>query len=150
MTPLRIAARRAGLIEKTVPQVIEEAIADRLGLGYDAGPEKHHLIDQLLHVLYGAKLGALYRLAARRARRGRVLGMGALLGTATWIFGGAVVIPLLRAARPLWRARPREELVNLAAHLVFGIATALVADELPKQPHHRPTPDRHRRLIDVG
>ena len=149
MTPIRIAARRAGLIDKMVPQVIEETLAHRFGVGIWSAPEKHHVADQLMHLAYGSAQGALYALVSRRFRRS-TLKPGLVFGVLSWLFGGAVVVPLLDATRPLWRSRPREELVNLGAHLVYGAATALLADELARQPHHRPTSDRRRWFTSVG
>jgi hypothetical protein len=69
MLPLRIAARRAGLIDRTVPQAMEEALAQKLGLGHGTGPEYHHATDHALHFGYGAALGALYGLMTPAGRQ---------------------------------------------------------------------------------
>jgi len=55
MTVLRMAARRHGLIEKSVPQAAEEWLAARTTLGRSDHPTLHHLADQTMHVGYGAK-----------------------------------------------------------------------------------------------
>jgi uncharacterized membrane protein YagU involved in acid resistance len=149
MTPLRLTARRLGLVEKMTPQAIEESLAARLGLGHRASAEAHHVMDQLLHLGFGAVLGIAYALTHRRRRRS-VASRGALFGLFAWGAGAGVVVPLLRAARPPWRARASENLVNAAAHLVFGLTTALVADELSSQRSHGPSPDAHRFWHRVG
>jgi putative membrane protein len=155
MTPVRLAFRRAGLVDKTVPQAMEEKLAHtakhrRGWLRREPRPEAHHAVDHLLHLGFGAALGGLFGLLTRRRRAG-ALARGLALGGATLLLGAGVVVPLIGAARPLWRARPSEQLVNLLAHLVFGVTTALVADELGTQgDEHRTTPDRHRQRTRVG
>ena len=59
MSVLRLALHRAGLIDKMVPQVVEEWISDRLNTDPPGGQAGHHVADQLLHLGYGASLGAL-------------------------------------------------------------------------------------------
>jgi hypothetical protein len=129
MVPWRLLARRLGLVHKMVPQAIEEALAARVGLDQATPRELHHAMDQVLHLGFGASLGVLYALLTQR-RRESAFSRGLVFGGAAYLLGSGVVIPALGAARPLWRARPREQLVNAAAHLVYGLVTALVADEL--------------------
>jgi hypothetical protein len=149
MTPLRLAARRAGLIDKALHQTVEETLAHKLGVGRGTGAEPHHLASSFLHFGYGAAQGAVYRLAARRRSR-KVVRNGLLMGALSWLINGTVVVPAMNATRPIWRARPRENLVNLGAHVVFGVVTALLSDELARQQHHRPTTDLRRWFTSVG
>jgi hypothetical protein len=149
MTPLRILARRAGLIEKMTPEVMEETLAYRLGVRRGRR-EEHHVADHLLHLGYGCAQGALFGLVARRFSRASSAKPGLLFGALSWLVNGAVVVPLLDATRPLWRQRPRENLVNLAAHLIFGAITGLVTDDLAEQHHHRPTTNARRWFTSVG
>jgi uncharacterized membrane protein YagU involved in acid resistance len=149
MTPVRLTARRLGLVEKTTPQMIEEALAARLGLGHDRDPEVHHVLDHALHLAFGATLGVLYALPTRR-RRSRPTRAGLLFGAVSWLFGAGVVVPAIRAHRPFWRAAPVENLVNLAAHVVFGLTTALVVEELSGQTDHGPTSFARRAPQRVG
>lgn len=149
MMPLRLGARRLGLVQKTIPQAIEEALAARAGVPRGSPRELHHAADQLLHLGFGAALGVAFGLATHRKRSG-ALTRGIGFGVASWLFGAGVVVPALGAARPLWRARPLEQLVNLAAHVVYGISTALVSDELALQGNHHPSPDEERHRQRVG
>jgi putative membrane protein len=149
MTPLRLGARRFGLVDKMVPQAIEEALAARAGIDKATPKELHHAADQLLHLGFGATLGTVYALVTRR-RRTSALKRGLVFGTAAYLLGAGVVVPALGAARPLWRARPAEFLVNLASHLLYGVTTALVADEMASQKGHRPTSDWRRHHQHVG
>lgn len=149
MTPLRLAARRLGIVEEMTPQAVEESLAARLGLGRGARPELHHTADQLLHLAFGAALGTAYALATERSRRSSV-GRGVVFGALAWVVGAGAVMPLLRAARPPWTARAGENLVNLAAHLLFGITTALTVEEQSIQRAHGPSSDLRRYLRRVG
>jgi hypothetical protein len=149
MTVIRMAARRRGVIEKTVPQVAEEWLSERSGLGRNAHPMLHHLSDQVLHLGYGAALGVGYALAARaRSRHG--IGGGLAYGLATWFGGSWLLLPLLRAKQAAWRKAPSENGVDLLAHLVFGAATAIVAGELSVQSDRGPSSERSRRATRVG
>jgi hypothetical protein len=149
MTVIRAAARRRGLIEKTVPQVVEESLAHRAGLGRDAHPVLHHVVDQAMHTGYGAALGVGYALVTRgRARSLTARGVG--YGVATWLFGSWLLLPLVRAKQAPWKKRGAENAVDLLAHLVFGAATALISEELSSQPDRGPSSDWRRRVTRVG
>jgi hypothetical protein len=55
-----------------------------------------------------------------------------------WAFGNLLLLPGLGIAKPAWRSRPSETAVNIAAHLLYGLATALVTDELESQRSRQP------------
>jgi putative membrane protein len=150
MTPLRLGARRAGLVEKMTPQVMEESLAARLNLGHRASQPTHHVADQMMHLGFGAALGATYGLVDTARPRQGTVARGAIFGLLAWGFGAGAVVPLLRAARPPWKAHLVENAVNIAAHLVFGVTTALVMEELSSQSDGGPTSDLYRRLRRVG
>ena len=78
MTVIRLAARRRGLIDKTVSQTAEEWLAVRMKVRGPHDRTLHHLFDQLLHTGYGASLGILDSWA--RDRRKPAVGAGALFG----------------------------------------------------------------------
>jgi uncharacterized membrane protein YagU involved in acid resistance len=158
MTPLRLAARRRGVIDKTVSQAAEEWLANRTTAGAAADPALHDLADQVLHAGYGALLGAVYALAASQSPRrmllgggGGGLGVGLAVGFTTWAFGSWLLMPLLGAKRPPWRKRLSENAIDLLAHAVFGWTTVLMTAELSAEsPRRRPTTDAHRRTLRVG
>jgi hypothetical protein len=146
MTALRMAAHRAGWIDAMVPQAVEVWGKDRAGLTRPRTLPTHHVADQALHLGYGAASGALYALSVRRDRQaspGRALG----LGSALWGFASLVLFPTLGIARPLWRARPREELVNFSAHALYGAVTVYLLDEFERQ---RQTQPRAQLLMQHG
>ncbi len=132
MTALRMAAHRAGWLEAMVPQAVEVWASEKSGVGSLQDTAGHHVADQLLHLGYGAFAGVVYAgLAGRggQANARRALGFGSAL----WAFGSALLFPALRIARPLWRASPREELINFSAHALYGAVTVFLLDELERQ-----------------
>jgi hypothetical protein len=149
MTVIRMTARRHGVIEKTVPQAAEEWLSHHSGLGRNAHPFFHHLADQALHLGYGAALGVGYAIA-NRARSRHAIARGLAYGVATWFAGSALLLPWAGVKQAIWRKRWSENGVDLLAHLVFGAATAIVADELSTQPNRGPSSTPRRWTTRVG
>lgn len=149
MTVFRMAAHRAGLIQAMVPQAVEVWAKKATGLSRPRAAATHHVADQLLHLGYGAAAGGVYALS-KRARSGAPSARGLELGTSLWAFSSLVLFPALKIARPLWRATPREELVNLAAHALYGTVTLYLLEELESQKHTQPWTNLQMRLGSVG
>ena len=151
MSILRLAARRAGVIDKMVPQVVEEWTLDRTGR--EPSPDSttaHHVLDQFLHLGYGGAVGAVCGpvLASFKTRRG--LWVGAALGAGLWAGATLVLFPRFRIARPAWKSGLPENFTNVAAHLAYGLAVQLLTEEPPRQPNRRPTSDAERQAARVG
>lgn len=149
MNVLRMLAHRAGLIDEMVPQKVEEWTHRVTHVEPPGGPPGHRIFDQLLHFGYGAVWGALYAgVLARDSRMhaGRVVGFA--LGQ--WALADLVLFPLLKIARPAWRARPREIGVNVGAHLLYAAVTGLLTEELARQVDHRPANEPRLRSSLVG
>jgi len=149
MTVLRMTAHRAGWIQAMVPQAVEVWVKDKSPLPVPRRIESHHVADQLLHLGYGAAAGAAYAVAragANRAAPGRAMEFG----TAMWAFASFVLFPALKIARPAWRAAPREEVVNLAAHLLYGTVTEYLLEEFEQQRYTQPRTLRAMRRAAVG
>ena len=149
MTLLRMWARRAGLIDKTVPQVMEEWLIKRLNLRVPGGHVGHHALDQLMHVGYGSMLGAIsgvlfHRMRFLTVRRGIVVGL------VTWAIGGFILMPLFGASRGAWKGDARENSINLAAHLLFGLGNALLTEEIFSQIERGPSDVTDRQATRVG
>jgi hypothetical protein len=137
MTVMRMAAHRMGWIRQMVPQAVEVWVLDEK-LDLPRRPAAlDHLADQVLHIGYGATAGALYAATIGRQQRS-IAGRGLGLGLPLWAFGNLLLLPGLGIAKPAWRSRPSETAVNIAAHLLYGLATALVTDELESQRSRQP------------
>src|SRR5688572_22337847 len=136
MTVLRMAAHRAGWIRQMPPQAVEVWAARKAGV--TARPAAaHHVADQLIHLGYGATFGALYAASLAPAADG-VVKRGLALGVPLWAFGSLLLFPALGIGKPAWHSRPVENLVNVAAHALYGVATALLTDEFEAQKHTQP------------
>jgi hypothetical protein len=127
MTVLRLLAQRVGLIDKMVPQVVQESMLGEAH--HEHRPDTvRHAVNQLLHVGYGAAWGIVA--APMLADRRRGLGWGMALGLTTWAVGTAGLLTRHRTqTRGGWRLTVGAQAVNIAAHLVFGIAVQLVTQE---------------------
>jgi hypothetical protein len=148
MSVIRMAAHRRGLVDKTVPQVSEEWLADRAGAG-PASQAGHQAAQELLHLGYGLGWGLLYGAVAGGVAR-RPLWHGLSFGALLWGVGMLGLLPLLRVSRPAWRSGAAENAVNLGAHLAYGLATQLLTEELAAQPGRRRTSDHERAAARTG
>ena len=148
MSVLRLLARRAGIIDEPVPHVVEAWAADRLGWSSVSGRLGHHATQEILHLGVGAAGGVLYSVLGEAGRKAAVPS-GAALGVAVWGLAFSVAAPLLGITRPAWRRPAAENGVNLAAHLAYGLVTALMARELSSEPP-RPRPVPVRYAVRVG
>lgn len=149
MTVVRSTARRCGVIEKTVPQVMEEWLASHTPMRSKGSPSLHHALDQVLHLLYGASYGAAYGAIFGGGSR-RTVPSGLVLGLAAWTVGSGVILPLTGASRGLWARRAAENGVDLLAHVAFGIATELVRDDLMAHSEEGRPSHRKRRRARAG
>ena len=80
-----------------------------------------------------------------RAKRGRDL-----FGFAPAALAAFVAFPLLRVARPAWRAGLADNTVDLVAHVIYGVVTAIVVGDLAQPHDHRRTSDRERESARVA
>jgi hypothetical protein len=148
MTMLRMIARRFGWIDKTVPQAMEGWLLNRMGIDLP-GDISHHMLDQVLHLGYAAGLGALDGYLYHR-RFERTYVRGVLIGMGTWAFGSFVIFPLLEAGKTPMQSNTRENATNIIAHLLFGLGTALLTEELTLQEERAPARRIERKLARVG
>jgi hypothetical protein len=133
MSVLRMAARRTGLIDLTPPQATKSRLAAWTGLE-PASQAGHHLADAAVHLAVGLGGGAVYGAALGARSRPSLLG-GLLFGAGVWTIAFGVLAPWLGVSRSPRRSTAAENAVNLAAHLLYGVSTALVAGELAEQAH---------------
>jgi hypothetical protein len=135
MSVLRLTARRAGLIERMVPQELHTELA---GVDPSADAPAHQFGAEILHHAVGAGAAALFG-AVVPARPGLL--HGAALGLGLWAIDVLVLIPALRVVRIGGHK------VDLAAHLLYGAIVVLAVNELSRQ---RATPSVATRFRRVG
>jgi hypothetical protein len=130
MTILRLSARRAGLIDKMVPELIEEWLLREPPGGTEAEKARRNVLHQALHLAYGAAWGALAVPVLERPPRKSFL-WGAGLGAGLWAIGMIGLLPKHRASGPAgWRATGPAQMVNVLAHLLYGLSVQLAAREV--------------------
>jgi hypothetical protein len=150
MSLIRLGLRRAGLIDKMVPQAVSEWASRKLGVeppGIRAG---HPIADQLVHLTYSAAWGAVAAPVLFGTRRRRSLAIGGLFGLGLWALGPMILFPLFKIARPAWKSTPTENLTDIGTHVIYGVAVQLVAEEAVRQRRRGPSSDVLRHLVRVG
>jgi hypothetical protein len=147
---VRMASRRAGFIEKTVPEHLTETMSSRAGVAPPGGSLGHEVAAHAMHEGYGLVCGSLYALLARE-RGAHPVRDGLALGLVVWAVSLFPLAAAVRMPRPPWRATTPENVTNLAAHLVYGVATALATQDMQHhQPRLRRNTELERRATRVG
>jgi hypothetical protein len=111
------------------PRTITLRLADRVGIGRHLDEPARSAATVTGHFGYGALVGAVYAVACG-TRRDRPLAAGAAFGLAVWGASYLGWIPAARIMRPATEQPTERTALMIAAHLVFGAATALAADRL--------------------
>jgi hypothetical protein len=148
MSVLRMLARRAGVIDKTSPQVTREWASQTTGVRPPGGQLGRHLANEALHLGYSAAAGALWGALCRR-RQGTVAAATGF-GLAVWAVSLLGAAPLLGIARAPWRTGAAANAVNILSHAVYGAVLGLVTEELQRQPIPALTSEPERRAARVG
>jgi hypothetical protein len=130
MSAARVLAHRAGLIDRMVPQVLQERAAGAAGIDLPGGKAAHQLGAEVIH--HAVSLAAGGMLGAATARPG--LATGVAYGLAIWVVDVLGLLPALRVERVGGRT------VDAVAHGIFGAALALTMRELAAQPRLEPRP----------
>jgi hypothetical protein len=138
MSTARLLAHRAGLIDRMVPQVLQERVAGAAGLDVPGGSAGHQLAAEAIH--HGVSLAAGGALGAVTATPG--FAAGVVYGLAIWAVDALGLLPALRVQRVGGRT------VDLIAHGLFGATVAFAMRALASQPRLAAEPSviplRHR------
>jgi hypothetical protein len=140
MSAVRLLAHRAGLIDRMIPQVVQERVAGEAGLDSPGGTAGHQLAAEVIH--HAASLGAGGLLGVATAKPGTATGV--VYGLAIWVVDAVGLLPALRVQRVGGLG------VDAAAHAVFGATLAFAMRELAAQPRLRPLPTSVPVLRRVG
>jgi hypothetical protein len=128
MSAARLVAHRAGLIERMVPQVLQERVAGGAGIDLPGGQSAHQLAAETIHHGVSLAFGGLLGAATGRPS----VATGIAYGLAIWAVDALGVLPMLRVDRVGGRT------VDAVAHGLFGAALALAMRELAAQPRLTP------------
>jgi hypothetical protein len=137
MSALMLAAGRTGRMGTQPPRRVVDAAAERLPVEASRGPVRD-VAAAALHLAVGATAGMVelgMLRAAGRAFGTRVPGsaLGAGLGLALWAIAYGAVAPALHILPPPSDDRSARPAVMVAAHLVYGITTALALEALGRR-----------------
>ena len=105
-----------------------EAVARQAGV--ELNEDQKAAGGSIVHYVYGAGWGAVYALLSRHTRLPRVAA-GLAFGGLLWLVSDEVLVPLFGFSKPPRSYPSSVHLKALAAHLVYGSATAASARLLP-------------------
>jgi len=111
------------------PQRITRKIARRVGLSEPDTETELNVATTFTHFGYSAFSGILYSLAAPFLHIPLVL-RGLVSGLALWIFGYMGWLPALQLLPPPERKPAGRNALMITAHLIWGLAAAVVFDRL--------------------
>lgn len=111
------------------PSQIVSRIAGKVGLRQHMNESQHSITTVIAHFAYGAAAGALYAPLANRAPLPAIF-KGSVAGMIVW--GGSYLglLPALGILPPATEHPHRRTALMIAAHLVWGVATGVVADRI--------------------
>jgi hypothetical protein len=98
--------------------------------GRPVPPGRARLVNNVMHWGYGIGNGVEYGLVAGRLRKPRIR-YGLPFGATVWA-GDYVILPALGLYKPIWRYDAKTLGNDLAAHLVYGLATATALQALSR------------------
>ena len=127
MSALMLAAGRAGLLDRQAPSEITERALERIG-GREAPDAAVAPLTVLVHVGFGAAMGAAFTLLHRRVARGvppAAAGIAFALGV--WALSYKGWAPALGLMPPAERDRPGRPQTMIAAHIVYGAVLGALA-----------------------
>ncbi|MCW3016190.1 MAG: hypothetical protein JWO02_3282 [Solirubrobacterales bacterium] len=87
--------------------------------------ERAALTNNVMHWSYGTSWGALYGIVAASLEDPPTVRSGVVFGSIVWA-GDYVILPLAGLYEPIWEYDAKTLADDLSAHLVFGVATALM------------------------
>jgi uncharacterized membrane protein YagU involved in acid resistance len=111
------------------PRQVVRGLAQRVGIARRRSPFERYAATAAGHFGYGGAAGALYPYASR-VLPGPTLVRGALFGVGLWAAGYLGWVPATGILPPATRETAGRNAMNIAAHVVWGVATAVVAKRL--------------------
>jgi hypothetical protein len=142
MSLARLLAHRAGLVERTVPQILQERAAGEAGIHLPGGTAGHQLSAEVIHYSVGLAAGGLLGALSPRPRSTAAV----VYGLAIWLAEAWGLLPALRVRR----LGAVGLAVDAAAHALFGFVLAFTMRELAAQDRLRPAPTKVPLLRRVG
>jgi uncharacterized membrane protein YagU involved in acid resistance len=111
------------------PERITNELARRVGVKKHLDKRQRLGAALVSHFGYGAIMGALYTLFARRIPLPSLL-KGAVFGLVVWAGSYLGLLPALRLSQSAPREPSERNLMMIAVHLIWGAVTGVVAESL--------------------
>jgi len=118
------------------PSEIVEQIEETIGMEQHIDPEQHVAVTLLGHFGYGAAVGVGYALLRRHLPFGRIAN-GIVYGLGVWTVSYLGLLPAAGLLTPATEHPARRNGLMIAAHVVWGAATAWVFALLQAATKHR-------------
>jgi hypothetical protein len=150
MSAAMAVAKAVGLMPgENPPRKVGRRFEEALGVRDELPQEAFEASWVAQHFAYGGAAGAVYALARRRLGLREPVPAGPLFGAALWAFGYAGWLPATGLYPPPTDEPGRRVATLIAAHLIYGTATAAVSRALdrgagPFAAASAPTADRTR------
>jgi hypothetical protein len=127
--PMDVFATARSMSPFGVHHDLDEASTSAVGrmayqklVGRPPSKEMKRALSWAVHIGYGLAVAALY--GAFRGESRHVVRDGALFGTALWLVGDEIAVPLLGLADKPTAYHPTQHLQSFAQHIGFGVGTA--------------------------
>jgi hypothetical protein len=115
--------------DETAPDALGRIVYTRVAGNEPKAKETKRLLSNLVHWVYGLAQGGVYG-----ANRGKVgvfdVNGGVLFGTALWLFGDEIAVPLLGLQQGPGGTTLRQHINRLGAHWAYGLGTAVTTQLL--------------------
>ena len=108
------------------PEIITQDLADKADIRYRMNKAQILAATTLSHFGYGATMGVLYSLLVEKIALPAVV-KGIIFGLIVWVASYFGLLPLLGISESGHREPMRRNLMMIAAHVVWGSTTGLVA-----------------------
>lgn len=132
MTAIMLAERRAGVKHETLAEKSEDWLDRTMDSDTIVGENGTRAIEQANHLLASAAFGAGYSAIRYFAPRLPAPGVGAAYGLGLYATNIALAAPILGITEGEDKVPLRVSLERSGLHILFGLATALVASALSK------------------
>jgi len=108
------------------PRRVVGSVSEKTGLDHHLDEDEKDTTIAVLHFAYGAAAGTLYSLLFGRRQKPLLYGAG--FGLAVWAGSYMGWLPALNILPPAHREPKGWVAMNIAAHLVWGLSTAALAN----------------------
>lgn len=121
MSGFMLAAQRLGWLGQMPPKKIADAGLDAAG-AEEAPEPARRATAALLHLGFGAGMGALFGAFHQRTRLPHPLAQATVYGLGIWLASYCGWVPALGIMPPPQRDRPGRPTAMVLAHVVYGVA----------------------------